>query len=221
MKDTLELYLFVGPMFVNCQNFAGLWRRNFICWFVALQCKTIHYFVKCSCGHKFVSKGTPRNPWTLNYHDQWWFHSISFKIDPVWNSPKIYRDKRYDNKVRVKISQYAYTVYSQTHCEVSRSGLILDFVFRWCPWKTVKGSITKRGSTIQRKWWPSTPAWAVKRPGVWIHRVGVSTTEPPTNRERSLTRVVRNVLVKSTSGGLVSKWDNNIEKEHWVHWIRR
>ena len=33
-------------MFVDCQNPAGLWGRNFVGnWFVALQCKTIHYFV--------------------------------------------------------------------------------------------------------------------------------------------------------------------------------
>ena len=32
-----------GPMFVDCQNFAGSLGRY---WFVPLQCKTIHYIVK-------------------------------------------------------------------------------------------------------------------------------------------------------------------------------
>ena len=36
-------------MFVGYQNFAGSWGRNFVGnWFVALQCKTIHYFFKRS-----------------------------------------------------------------------------------------------------------------------------------------------------------------------------
>ena len=42
---TVELYLF----FEDCQNFAGSWGRNFLGnWFEALQCRTIHYFVKHS-----------------------------------------------------------------------------------------------------------------------------------------------------------------------------
>ena len=37
-----------GPMFVDRQNLAGPCVRNFVGkWFVASQCKTIHYFVKC------------------------------------------------------------------------------------------------------------------------------------------------------------------------------
>ena len=39
-------YLLKRPMFVDCQNFAGSWGRNFVGnWFVALQCKGIHYFL--------------------------------------------------------------------------------------------------------------------------------------------------------------------------------
>ena len=39
----------LGPMFVDCQNFAGLRGQNFVGnWFVALQCKTIHFFIKRS-----------------------------------------------------------------------------------------------------------------------------------------------------------------------------
>ena len=45
-----------GPMFVNLLVTR---RRNFVGnWFVALQCKTIHYFIKHSLGRKFVGKGT-------------------------------------------------------------------------------------------------------------------------------------------------------------------
>ena len=50
-------------MFVDCKNLGGLWGRDFVCnWFVALQRKTIHYFVKRSLGCIFVGKGKPRNP---------------------------------------------------------------------------------------------------------------------------------------------------------------
>ena len=53
-------------MFVDCKNLGGLWGRDFVCnWFVALQRKTIHYFVKRSLGRIFVGKGKPRNPRTL------------------------------------------------------------------------------------------------------------------------------------------------------------
>ena len=39
----------MGPIFVGYQNLAGSWGRNFVGnWFVALQCKTIHYFFKRS-----------------------------------------------------------------------------------------------------------------------------------------------------------------------------
>ena len=64
---TVELYLF----FEDCQNFAGSWGRNFLGnWFEALQCRTIHYFVKHSWGRKFVDKGKPKNPRTSNPHEQ-------------------------------------------------------------------------------------------------------------------------------------------------------
>ena len=51
-------------------------RRKFVVnWFIALECKTIHYFVKLSCERKFVGKCKPRNPRTLIHHKLWWFHS--------------------------------------------------------------------------------------------------------------------------------------------------
>ena len=60
-----------GPMFVDRQNLAGSCVRNSVGnWFVASQCKTIHYFVKCLQGRKFVGKGNPRNPQTLIRHEQ-------------------------------------------------------------------------------------------------------------------------------------------------------
>ena len=37
---------------------------------------SLPYFVQRSWGHKFVGKGTPCYPQTLNYHEQLWFHSI-------------------------------------------------------------------------------------------------------------------------------------------------
>ena len=50
-------------MFVDYQTFAGLWRCYFVGkWFVALQCKTIHFFIKCLQGHEFVVKGYLKNP---------------------------------------------------------------------------------------------------------------------------------------------------------------
>ena len=53
-------------MFVDCQNFTGSRGHSFVGdWFVALQRKTIHYFVKHSLGRKFVGKSKPRNPQTL------------------------------------------------------------------------------------------------------------------------------------------------------------
>ena len=68
---TVESYFWWGPMFVHCQNFAGSWGSNFVGnWFLALQCKMIHYFLKCFWGLKFLGKGTPPNPRTLNTHKQ-------------------------------------------------------------------------------------------------------------------------------------------------------
>ena len=53
-------------MFVNCQNFAASWGHKFADdWFVTLQCKTIHYVVKCSWGRSFLGKENPRNLPTL------------------------------------------------------------------------------------------------------------------------------------------------------------
>ena len=64
---------------MDCQNLFVLWGRNFIGnWFVALQCKTIHYFVKGSWGCDFMGKGNLRNPQTLVPHKHWWFHSKHF-----------------------------------------------------------------------------------------------------------------------------------------------
>ena len=83
-------YLYWEPLFVDCQNIACLRGCNFVGkWFVALQCKTIHYYmyVRGLWGHKFVGKGNPRNPWTLI--TQYWFQTnvpmyrvnlISYKI---------------------------------------------------------------------------------------------------------------------------------------------
>ena len=69
-------------MFVNCQNFAASWGHKFVGnWFVTLQCKTIHYFVKCSWGRSFLGKENPRNPPTLpptpNNDDSTVLHVIS------------------------------------------------------------------------------------------------------------------------------------------------
>ena len=59
-----------GPMSMDCQNFAGLWGSNFKGnWFVALQCSTIHYFVKNSWGRKFMGKNNPRTLIPTNNDD--------------------------------------------------------------------------------------------------------------------------------------------------------
>ena len=58
-----------GPMFVDCQNFAASWGRNFD-WFVALQYRSIHFFVKRRWGRKFVGGGNPQNQRTLTPHEQ-------------------------------------------------------------------------------------------------------------------------------------------------------
>ena len=58
-------------MCVDCRIFAGLWGRKFMGnRFAGLQYKTIHYFVKHLLGGKFVGKGNPWNPKTLNPHNQ-------------------------------------------------------------------------------------------------------------------------------------------------------
>lgn len=54
-----------GPMFVDCQNYAGSFVGN---WFEALQCKTIHNFVKHSWRRKFMCKGDQQNPQTSTLH---------------------------------------------------------------------------------------------------------------------------------------------------------
>ena len=62
LQNTVKAFLFLG----DYQNFAGSWESNFMGnWFAALQCKTIHYFVKRSWGHKFVGRCNPQNPRTL------------------------------------------------------------------------------------------------------------------------------------------------------------
>ena len=44
---TVESFIFVGPMFMDFQNFAGSWERHFVSyWNVALQCKKVYFFVK-------------------------------------------------------------------------------------------------------------------------------------------------------------------------------
>ena len=43
--------------------------------FVALQYRTIHYFVKCLRGLKFVGRVHPQNPRTPMPREQCWFHS--------------------------------------------------------------------------------------------------------------------------------------------------
>ena len=58
-------------MFVDYQNFAGSMELNFMgYWFVVLQYRTIHFFIKRSLGRKFVGDRNPRNPGTLNPHEQ-------------------------------------------------------------------------------------------------------------------------------------------------------
>ena len=58
-------------MFADCQNFAALWGRNLEDnWFVALQYRSIHFFVKRRWGRKFVGRGNPRNQRTLIPHEQ-------------------------------------------------------------------------------------------------------------------------------------------------------
>ena len=48
-RNTVKSSL-LGPMFVDCQNFAGSWGHSFAgSWFVTLQYKTSYYFVKCFC----------------------------------------------------------------------------------------------------------------------------------------------------------------------------
>ena len=49
----------LGPMFVDCQNFASLWGSYFVGnWFIALQCKAIHNLLSFCSGHEFVCKVT-------------------------------------------------------------------------------------------------------------------------------------------------------------------
>ena len=63
------------PLFSDCQNFAGSWWLYFVYnWIVALQYRTIHCYVKRSCGRKFVSRGNAQNLRTFIPHEHWWFH---------------------------------------------------------------------------------------------------------------------------------------------------
>ena len=53
-------------MFVDFQSFSGSWGRNLVGnWVVALQCKTIHDFVKRLYESKFVGRGHSLNAWKL------------------------------------------------------------------------------------------------------------------------------------------------------------
>lgn len=65
-----------GSMFVECQNFAGLWRCYVVgYWFVVLQYRTIHNFIKRSSGRKFLIKFNLWKSRILTQQEQWWFHS--------------------------------------------------------------------------------------------------------------------------------------------------
>ena len=76
VRDVLTILLWnqtysLGPMFMDCQNFACSWECNFVGnWFEASQCKAIHFFIKRSWGRKFVGKGDPRIPRTSIPHEQ-------------------------------------------------------------------------------------------------------------------------------------------------------
>ena len=60
-----------GPMFVDCQKFAGSLGCCFVgIWFVALQYKTIIYFIKHLWGRNLMGKSNPRNYQALFRHKQ-------------------------------------------------------------------------------------------------------------------------------------------------------
>ena len=75
------------PILVDCQHFADSWGQDFFGLlhyntgqFItiqdnSLQYRTIHYFVKCLRGLKFVGRVHPQNPRTSMPHEQCWFHS--------------------------------------------------------------------------------------------------------------------------------------------------
>ena len=75
------------PILVDCQHFADSWGQDFFGLlhyntgqFItiqdnSLQYRTIHYFVKCLRGLKFVGRVHPQNPRTSIPHEQCWFHS--------------------------------------------------------------------------------------------------------------------------------------------------
>ena len=81
---TVESFFLKGPMFVNCENFAGPWEHNWVGnRFVALQCRIIHIFVKCLWRHKFVGKGYPQNP--LNWSPM---HNGNYRVLAVKDKAK-------------------------------------------------------------------------------------------------------------------------------------
>ena len=137
-------------MFADCQNVAGSWRRCFVgIWFrnVVLYCKKIHYVVNSSWGRKFMGSDNPRNPRTLNPHEQWWFHSISFESSfisydnetfVVWGFVLTWLDR--ENFVKVErpsdkwgnsISRISWVTHGniEEECHGSASGWLIPYHF--------------------------------------------------------------------------------------------
>ena len=78
---------------LDCQNFAGLWVRNFVGnLFAALQFKTIQYFVNRSWRREFVGNGSPR---TLMIP-----HSVYLPSKNIWFTP-------FDIKIYFVFSMYS------------------------------------------------------------------------------------------------------------------
>ena len=73
-----------GLMFVEYQHFVYCFLtlgHNFVGnWFVATWCKTIHICSIRLWWCKFVKKGNPWNPWTLNLFEHWWVHSTPIHV---------------------------------------------------------------------------------------------------------------------------------------------
>ena len=99
------------PIFVDHQNLAGSWGRNFVDnWFAALQFKTIYYF-------EFLFEGNPWNPWTLFTHEHWWFHSIGHlnTFAKLWGTWSKIKESWLQNSRNTVLSLITY-ISQKLHC---------------------------------------------------------------------------------------------------------
>ena len=102
---TVESVLSLGPLFVDCQNFAGLLGCNFVCnWFVALRCKSAIILLNV--------RGDV-NSWvrvTREIQERYWFNSKP-SIKSIWQYMNMYIIVKSQWRPYSRLESRCYIVY--------------------------------------------------------------------------------------------------------------